>query len=55
MYIRLATKWELKNWRLQFATSNLFIIGEGSGYAGGIMSSAADGIRAALKIAEKES
>lgn len=30
--------------------SNLFIIGEGSGYAGGIMSSAADGIRAAMKI-----
>jgi uncharacterized FAD-dependent dehydrogenase len=35
--------------------SNLFIIGEGSGYAGGIMSSAADGIRAAMKIIEKES
>ena len=35
--------------------SNLFIIGEGSGYAGGIMSSAADGIRAAIKIIEKES
>ena len=34
--------------------SNLFIIGEGSGYAGGIMSSAADGIRAAIKIVEKE-
>ncbi len=33
---------------------NLFIIGEGSGYAGGIMSSAADGIRAALRIVEKE-
>ncbi len=31
---------------------NLFIIGEGSGYAGGIMSSAADGIRAAMKIVE---
>jgi len=31
---------------------NLFIIGEGSGYAGGIMSSAADGIKAALRIAE---
>ena len=35
--------------------SNLFIIGEGSGYSGGIMSSAADGIRAAMKIIEKES
>ncbi|HEY9115031.1 MAG TPA: hypothetical protein VIN10_10025 [Bacteroidales bacterium] len=34
--------------------SNLFIIGEGSGYAGGIMSSAADGIKAAMKVVEKE-
>jgi len=34
--------------------SNLFIIGEGSGYAGGIMSSAADGIRAAMKIIKNE-
>ncbi len=33
--------------------SNLFIIGEGSGYAGGIMSSAADGIRAAMKIVDR--
>ena len=33
---------------------NLFIIGEGSGYAGGIMSSAADGIKAAMKIVERE-
>jgi hypothetical protein len=30
--------------------ANLFIIGEGSGYAGGIMSSAADGIRAAMGL-----
>ncbi|MFC2107628.1 NAD(P)/FAD-dependent oxidoreductase, partial [Bacteroidota bacterium] len=30
--------------------SNLFIIGEGSGYAGGIISSAADGIKAAMEI-----
>jgi uncharacterized FAD-dependent dehydrogenase len=30
--------------------SNLFIVGEGSGYAGGIMSSAADGIRTALGL-----
>ncbi len=28
--------------------SNLFIIGEGSGYAGGIISSAADGVKAAM-------
>ena len=34
--------------------SNLFIVGEGSGYAGGIMSSAADGLKAAMKIIEKE-
>lgn len=34
--------------------SNLFIVGEGSGYAGGIMSSAADGIKAAMRIVEKE-
>jgi hypothetical protein len=27
---------------------NLYIIGEGSGYAGGIISSAADGIKAAM-------
>lgn len=29
---------------------NLFVVGEGSGYAGGIISSAADGIKAALKL-----
>ncbi len=29
---------------------NLFIIGEGSGWAGGIISSAADGIRAAMTL-----
>jgi len=33
---------------------NLFLAGEGSGYAGGIVSSAADGIRIAMKIIEKE-
>jgi uncharacterized protein len=33
---------------------NLFLAGEGSGYAGGIISSAADGIRIALSIIEKE-
>lgn len=31
---------------------NLYIIGEGSGYTGGIVSSAADGIRAALSLVE---
>ncbi|MCK5730587.1 MAG: NAD(P)/FAD-dependent oxidoreductase [Draconibacterium sp.] len=31
---------------------NLYIIGEGSGYAGGIISSAADGIRAAIGLVE---
>jgi len=30
--------------------ANLFVIGEGSGYAGGIVSSAADGIRVAMEI-----
>ena len=29
---------------------NLFVIGEGSGYAGGIISSAADGVKAAMNI-----
>ncbi len=29
---------------------NLYVVGEGSGYAGGIISSAADGIKAALEI-----
>ncbi|MEI7500513.1 MAG: FAD-dependent monooxygenase [Bacteroidota bacterium] len=33
---------------------NLFIAGEGSGYAGGIVSSAADGIKIAMNIIEKE-
>jgi uncharacterized protein len=33
---------------------NLFLIGEGSGYAGGIVSSAADGIRAAMHYAGRE-
>ncbi len=31
---------------------NLYVIGEGSGYAGGIISSAADGIRAAMGLVE---
>jgi uncharacterized FAD-dependent dehydrogenase len=33
---------------------NLFLAGEGSGYAGGIVSSAADGIKIAMQIIEKE-
>lgn len=33
---------------------NLFLAGEGSGYAGGIVSSAADGIKIALNILEKD-
>ncbi len=32
---------------------NLYMIGEGSGYAGGIISSAADGIKAAMSLVEK--
>ncbi|WP_297086751.1 FAD-dependent protein [uncultured Draconibacterium sp.] len=32
---------------------NIYIIGEGSGYAGGIISSAADGIKAAMNFVEK--
>ena len=35
------------------STPNLYPCGEGAGYAGGITSSALDGINAALKIAEK--
>ncbi len=31
---------------------NLFLVGEGSGYAGGIISSGADGIKAAMEFAE---
>jgi len=30
--------------------SNLYMVGEGSGYAGGIISSAADGIKAAMHL-----
>ncbi|MCX6579588.1 MAG: NAD(P)-binding protein [Candidatus Aminicenantes bacterium] len=35
------------------AVQNLYISGEGSGYAGGIVSSAADGVKAALDIISK--
>ncbi len=34
---------------------NLFVIGEGSGYSGGIISSAADGVKAALSIIQLNS
>ncbi|MBI9101782.1 MAG: FAD-dependent monooxygenase [Spirochaetales bacterium] len=33
--------------------SNLYVVGEGSGWSGGIISSGADGIRAALSLAEE--
>ncbi len=33
--------------------SNLYVVGEGSGYAGGIISSASDGVRAAMGIIER--
>ena len=36
------------------AVENLYISGEGSGYAGGIVSSAADGIKAAMDVLEKD-
>jgi uncharacterized FAD-dependent dehydrogenase len=32
---------------------NLYVIGEGSGFAGGIISSAADGIKAAMGLVMK--
>ncbi len=32
---------------------NLYVVGEGSGWSGGIISSAADGIKAALNIIKK--
>jgi uncharacterized FAD-dependent dehydrogenase len=34
---------------------NLYVIGEGSGYAGGIISSAADGVKIAMKAIESRS
>jgi uncharacterized protein len=33
---------------------NLYLIGEGSGYAGGIISSAADGVKAGMGLLERE-
>lgn len=39
--------------RLCTGFENLFIIGEGSGHSGGIISSGADGIRTALRLIEK--
>ena len=35
--------------------SNLYFVGEGSGFSGGIVSSGADGIKAAIDIARQES
>lgn len=35
--------------------NNLFVVGEGSGYTGGIISSAADGVKAALSIIQLDS
>ena len=32
--------------------TNLYVVGEGSGHSGGIISSAADGIRIAMRIVE---
>jgi uncharacterized FAD-dependent dehydrogenase len=40
--------------RLCAGFENLYVVGEGSGYAGGIMSSGADGIKAAMDIIEIE-
>ena len=34
--------------------NNLYFVGEGAGYAGGIISSAADGVRCALRITGSE-
>jgi len=34
---------------------NLYIVGEGSGYSGGIISSGSDGIKAAMNIIERNS
>lgn len=39
--------------RLSTGFQNLYIVGEGSGYAGGIISSGADGIKAAITIIER--
>jgi hypothetical protein len=33
--------------------TNLYFVGEGSGYAGGIISSAADGVKCALALSNK--
>jgi uncharacterized protein len=42
------------NYRRCFGFSNIFIAGEGSGYAGGIISSAVDGVKTAMGIIEAE-
>ena len=38
---------------MQSNLKNLYPVGEGAGYAGGIVSSAVDGIRVAQKIVER--
>ncbi|MBQ2897675.1 MAG: hypothetical protein IJE46_05080 [Clostridia bacterium] len=43
----------LRNDEFEASTRGIYPTGEGAGYAGGITSSAADGIRVALKIIEK--
>ena len=43
----------IRNERGEANISGVYPIGEGCGYAGGIMSSAADGIKCAEKICEK--
>jgi len=40
--------------RLCAGIENLYIVGEGSGFAGGIISSGADGIKAAMNIIERK-
>ena len=42
-----------RNEQLETSVENVYCIGEGAGMAGGIVSSAVDGIKIALKIIEK--
>jgi uncharacterized FAD-dependent dehydrogenase len=43
----------VRNERFQSSLKGLYPCGEGAGYAGGIMSAAADGIRVAEKVLEE--
>ena len=43
----------LRDETMQSNLKNLYPVGEGAGYAGGIVSSAVDGIRVAQKIVER--